>query len=55
MDQGTIVAQGTAEQLKSELHGDAVVVQLADDVTAGQVLDAVSRLSEPLQETSFEH
>ncbi|MGC2191720.1 MAG: ATP-binding cassette domain-containing protein [Candidatus Dormiibacterota bacterium] len=55
MDQGTIVAQGTAEQLKSELHGDAVVVQLADDVTAVQVLDAVTRLSEPLQETSFEH
>lgn len=29
MDKGRVVVQGTAEQLKSELHGDAVVVQLA--------------------------
>jgi ABC-2 type transport system ATP-binding protein len=55
MDKGTIVVQGTAEQLKSELHGDAVVLQLADEVAQERVFSAIARLGEQLQETSFEH
>jgi ABC-2 type transport system ATP-binding protein len=54
MDMGTIVVQGTAEHLKAELHGDAVVVQLADEAAPEQVFDAVARLGELLQETSVQ-
>ncbi|MGA7173050.1 MAG: ATP-binding cassette domain-containing protein [Candidatus Dormiibacterota bacterium] len=55
MDKGTIVVQGTAEQLKSELHGDAVVLQLADEVAREQVFSAIARLGDQLRETSFEY
>lgn len=38
VDKGTIVVQGTPEQLKSELHGDAILAELAPDTD----LDAVT-------------
>jgi ABC-2 type transport system ATP-binding protein len=41
VDAGRVVVEGTPEQLKSELHGDTVSVELAD---AGQLAAARSRL-----------
>jgi ABC-2 type transport system ATP-binding protein len=41
VDRGNIVAAGTPDELKSELHGDALVVELAASVK-GKALDAVS-------------
>ncbi len=52
MDQGTIVVQGTADQLKSELHGDAVVIQLGDEVSQEAALQAVSSLGDLLEQPS---
>jgi ABC-2 type transport system ATP-binding protein len=40
VDRGRIVAQGTPDELKSELRGDALVVELVE--TASGVLDAVA-------------
>jgi ABC-2 type transport system ATP-binding protein len=40
VDRGRIVAQGTPDELKSELRGDALVVELVE--TTGGVLDAVA-------------
>jgi ABC-2 type transport system ATP-binding protein len=54
MDKGRVVVQGTAEQLKSELHGDAVVVQLADQIAPEQVLAAIDQLSGVLHEPSID-
>ncbi len=41
VDRGRVVAEGTAEQLKSELRGDALVVELAVAPAAAPVLDGV--------------
>ena len=41
VDRGRIVAEGTPDELKSELHGDALIVELAADVN-GRALDAIS-------------
>jgi len=48
MDKGAIVAQGTAEELKSELHGDAVVVRLGAEVIPEQVLAIAASLGDLL-------
>ena len=51
VDRGQIVAQGTPEALKSELHGDAIQVDLSHDPDDGRVreaLHAVPGLSEIL-------
>src|SRR5581483_5397711 len=40
VDRGRVVASGTPEQLKSELHGDALVVELAEE--SPRALEAVS-------------
>lgn len=42
VDQGRLVAEGTPEQLKSELGGDAITVELSDP---GSVHSAVERLA----------
>jgi ABC-2 type transport system ATP-binding protein len=54
MDKGRVVVQGTAEQLKSELHGDAVVVQLADQIAPEQVLAAIHPLTAVLHEPAID-
>lgn len=41
VDRGRIVAEGTPDALKSELHGDALVVELAAGVN-GRALEAIS-------------
>ena len=46
VDRGRLVAQGTPEELKSELRGDAVVVELAPDApvdTARTAIEAMAR------------
>jgi ABC-2 type transport system ATP-binding protein len=45
VDRGRIVAAGTAEQLKSELRGDAVQAELAPDADLSAAHAAIDRLS----------
>jgi ABC-2 type transport system ATP-binding protein len=52
VDRGRIVAAGTPEQLKGELKGDALHIELADGAN-GQVLPTVERLAGVL-EAKFE-
>ena len=52
VDRGRIVAAGTPDELKSELHGDALVVELASSVN-GRALDAVSAV-EGVSEAAIE-
>ena len=42
VDQGRIVAEGTADELKAGLHGDSVLLELADSVSAEHVERAVT-------------
>ncbi len=44
VDRGRVVAEGTPDQLKAELHGDAVAVELAEPGADGRVRAAVDRL-----------
>ncbi len=44
VDRGRLVAEGTSEQLKSQLHGDAVVVELAADADPEVARKAVGRV-----------
>jgi ABC-2 type transport system ATP-binding protein len=44
VDQGRVVAQGTPEELKSELHGDTVQLELAESAD-GAAVEALARLS----------
>jgi ABC-2 type transport system ATP-binding protein len=48
IDRGTVVARGTPNELKSELHGDAIHVELADagDTRASAALRRVAGLGE---------
>jgi ABC-2 type transport system ATP-binding protein len=46
VDQGRIVARGTPEQLKAELRGDAIQVELADVQANGDVHEALGPLVE---------
>ena len=50
IDRGRIVARGTPDDLKSELHGDAIVVELreADRGDAVGVLKGIAGLREPV-------
>ena len=49
VDRGRVVAAGTPEQLKSELHGDTLIVELAASVNgrALQAVDGVEGVHEP--------
>jgi ABC-2 type transport system ATP-binding protein len=53
MDKGAIVAQGTAERLKSELRGDAVVVQLGGQVIPERVLEVAASLGDLLHQPTI--
>jgi ABC-2 type transport system ATP-binding protein len=44
VDHGRVVAQGTPEQLKNELRGDAVVIELQPEADVRMALEAISRL-----------
>jgi ABC-2 type transport system ATP-binding protein len=44
IDRGRVVAAGTPDELKGELRGDAVRLELADATAAGQVLGALAPL-----------
>jgi len=53
IDRGRIVAQGTPGDLKAELHGDAIVVELRDPDRAGdgvRVLSSVAGVQDPSSE-----
>jgi ABC-2 type transport system ATP-binding protein len=52
VDQGRIVAEGTAEQLKSELDGDSVVLELEDSVSAERVRLALAGVPQVRQATA---
>lgn len=45
VDRGRIVATGSPESLKSELRGDTVQVELADEPADGRAQEAVERVS----------
>jgi ABC-2 type transport system ATP-binding protein len=44
VDHGRVVAHGTPEELKNELRGDAVIVELSTDTEVAAALRAVSRV-----------
>ncbi len=46
VDRGTVVAEGTPEQLKGELRGDTLHVELADGHRDGSVMGALERLGD---------
>ncbi len=50
VDSGRVVAAGTAEQLKSELHGDALVIELAGSPAEQTVRRALARLGGTVRE-----
>jgi ABC-2 type transport system ATP-binding protein len=44
VDRGRIVAEGTPDQLKGQLHGDAVHIDLADHTERGRLLAVLERV-----------
>src|SRR4029453_14733335 len=44
VDHGRIVAEGTPDELKSELRGDSVVVELADPADVAEAMGRLARL-----------
>ena len=44
VDRGKVVAEGTPDELKAELHGDAINVELAEDSSDGTVRAALERV-----------
>ena len=45
VDRGRVVAEGTPDQLKSELRGDAIIVELAPDADPASALGALQRVA----------
>jgi ABC-2 type transport system ATP-binding protein len=54
VDRGTIVAGGTPEELKSELRGDAIVVELVEPAPPDEVHGTLARLNGQLRELSLD-
>jgi ABC-2 type transport system ATP-binding protein len=46
VDRGKVVAEGTPDELKGELRGDAIVVELEDQVLDGEVRRALEKVPE---------
>jgi ABC-2 type transport system ATP-binding protein len=44
IDRGRVVASGTPDELKGELHGDAIQLELADTAGQDRVLDVLDRV-----------
>src|SRR5258705_2123523 len=45
VDRGRVVVDGTPDQLKSELRGDAIIVELAPDADPASALGALGRVA----------
>src|SRR5690606_10705275 len=45
VDRGTVVAEGTPDELKAELRGDAVQVELAEPPLNGQATEVLRRVN----------
>jgi ABC-2 type transport system ATP-binding protein len=45
VDRGRIVAEGTPDELKSELGGDTLVIELAEAIRDGRASEALDRLA----------
>jgi ABC-2 type transport system ATP-binding protein len=45
VDRGRVVAEGTPDQLKGELHGDAIHVELVEPESDGRVQQALARVA----------
>ena len=54
VDRGRVVAQGTPEELKSELHGDAIMVELAAEQSADRVRATLDRLNGSLRDLALD-
>jgi ABC-2 type transport system ATP-binding protein len=54
VDRGRIVAQGSPEQLKSELRGDAIVVELASPQDPDRVRGTLDRINGTLRELALD-
>jgi ABC-2 type transport system ATP-binding protein len=54
VDRGTIVARGTPEQLKSELRGDAIVVELGSAASDWDVKSTLDRLNGTLRDLAID-
>ena len=52
VDQGRVVAEGTADELKDGLHGDSVLLELADSPSAEQVEQALARVPQVRRATT---
>lgn len=52
VDQGQIVAEGTSDELKAGLHGDSVLLELADAALAGQAEKALAEIPRVRQVTA---
>ncbi len=52
VDQGRVVAEGTADELKDGLHGDSVLLELADSPSAEQVQHALARVPQVRRATA---
>ena len=52
VDQGRIVAEGTASELKSGLNGDSVLLEIGDPGDAGQVLTALAEVPQVQRATA---
>lgn len=53
IDRGTVVVEGTPEALKGELHGDAVLVEIASDADAARAIHRLAQVG-GLREVSGE-
>jgi len=54
VDRGTVVAQGSPEELKSELRGDAIVVELAAEQSPDRVRGTLDRLNGSLRDLALD-
>ncbi len=54
VDRGTVVAHGSPEQLKSELRGDAIVVELAAEQSPERVRGMLDRLDGSLRDLTLD-
>jgi ABC-2 type transport system ATP-binding protein len=54
VDRGKVVAQGSPEQLKSELRGDAIVVEMAGTQSPERVRGTLDRLDGTLREVALD-
>ncbi len=54
VDRGLVVAEGTPDELKGELRGDAIAVELEDQSLDGEVGRALDRVAEHLYDVAVD-